>query len=262
MSQSPNDHSHEIPYISRQDKYTLIAPLLKQSWSVLLDSAGNDNQYNRYDILVFSPTVKLTFDGNKHSVESKDIELPALPQSPLKAMEAISQSIGASESSQNDNLPFNGGWLGYIGYDFARYLEKLPDETQDDIGLPQIQIGYYQWALITDHKDKTSRIYNFGLAGDQWQLILERVNESIQNTDKGELTDNFAITSDWISDLSKEDYFNRFQKIHDYIHAGDCYQVNLAQRFTANYQGDNYQAYQHLAKNNQAPFSAFMNYGE
>ncbi|MCG4788769.1 chorismate-binding protein, partial [Roseburia faecis] len=48
------------------------------------------------------------------------------------------------------------------------------------------------------------------------------------------------------------------QRIQHYLRSGDCYQINLAQRFSANYQGDEWQAFQHLSASNRAPFSAFL----
>jgi len=58
--------------------------------------------------------------------------------------------------------------------------------------------------------------------------------------------------------LSKHDYIQRLAKIDDYLKAGDCYQVNLAQRFGAEYQGSPWQAYLALRDANQAPFSAYI----
>lgn len=60
--------------------------------------------------------------------------------------------------------------------------------------------------------------------------------------------------------MSKAEYQQKFNRVHDYILAGDCYQINLAQRFTAHYQGDEYNAYLKLRESNQAPFSAFMRF--
>ncbi|MDF5303005.1 aminodeoxychorismate synthase component I, partial [Vibrio parahaemolyticus] len=50
----------------------------------------------------------------------------------------------------------------------------------------------------------------------------------------------------------------RFDKVQEYLLSGDCYQINLAQRFNAPYQGSEWQAYLKLESANQAPFSAFI----
>ena len=58
--------------------------------------------------------------------------------------------------------------------------------------------------------------------------------------------------------MSEKDYHQKFIKIQQYLRSGDCYQINLAQRFNNQYQGDEWQAYCTLSQHNKAPFSAFM----
>ncbi|WP_031815505.1 aminodeoxychorismate synthase component I, partial [Vibrio parahaemolyticus] len=69
---------------------------------------------------------------------------------------------------------------------------------------------------------------------------------------------DFALSGDWQSNMTKESYATRFDKVQEYLLSGDCYQINLAQRFNAPYQGSEWQAYLKLESANQAPFSAFI----
>ncbi|STU69331.1 para-aminobenzoate synthase component I [Klebsiella pneumoniae subsp. ozaenae] len=50
--------------------------------------------------------------------------------------------------------------------------------------------------------------------------------------------ETFALTSAWQSNMSRQQYGEKFRQIQAYLHSGDCYQVNLAQRFQASYVGD------------------------
>ena len=56
------------------------------------------------------------------------------------------------------DLPFTGGLIGYLSYDFARRLEHLPDSAADDLNLPDARFGLYRWALISDHLLHTSQL--------------------------------------------------------------------------------------------------------
>ena len=58
--------------------------------------------------------------------------------------------------------------------------------------------------------------------------------------------------------MSADDYLSQFNAVKNYLAAGDCYQINLAQRFSAHYQGAEWLAYLKLRASNRAPFSAFM----
>jgi para-aminobenzoate synthetase component 1 len=60
------------------------------------------------------------------------------------------------------------------------------------------------------------------------------------------------------SNLSAAAYANAFERVQAYIRAGDCYQVNLAQRFAAPAVGNPWAAYCHLRELNPAPFSAYL----
>jgi para-aminobenzoate synthetase component 1 len=68
----------------------------------------------------------------------------------------------------------------------------------------------------------------------------------------------FALESDFVSNMTREQYAEKFYRVIDYIHAGDCYQVCLAQRFDAPYKGNPWAAYKQLRQVSPTPFSAYM----
>lgn len=259
--------SIQIPYISRDQKIAFLQPILQMPWSMLLDSAGTDLDYNRFDILCALPTLTLAFDGMvseinhaNHSIDSAEpLFLQTLSDDgPLDLMRRLLKKFSPPALCPIE-IPFQGGWLGYISYDFARNLEKLPEIAVDDINLPRVQMGLYQWALITDHQSQTSTIYNFGLSSQDWQTILS-LFENLTDQARETNTTPFALDSDWQCQTSFDDYAKAFARIKHYLAVGDCYQVNYAQRFSASYQGNVLQAYHKLSLANQAPFSAWLNF--
>ena len=60
--------------------------------------------------------------------------------------------------------------------------------------------------------------------------------------------------------MSQRSYSEKFAAIEEYLKSGDCYQINLAQRFSAHYQGSPWAAYVKLTQANKAPFSSFINH--
>jgi para-aminobenzoate synthetase component 1 len=72
----------------------------------------------------------------------------------------------------------------------------------------------------------------------------------------------FRLLAPFVSNYSRDEYLQRFQRIIDYIHAGDCYQVNLAQCFTAPCEGDSFTAFEQLQIRANAPFAAYLQDGE
>jgi para-aminobenzoate synthetase component 1 len=69
---------------------------------------------------------------------------------------------------------------------------------------------------------------------------------------------SFHLQTSWQANMDKASYIEKFNKVRSYLLSGDCYQINLAQRFSALYQGDEFEAYLALKKANKAPFSAFI----
>jgi para-aminobenzoate synthetase component 1 len=89
------------------------------------------------------------------------------------------------------------------------------------------------------------------------QQILQRLEKKLPEQHLA-----FALDSTFTSNFSKAEYLERFKRIINYIHAGDCYQVNLAQCFSAKCQGDSLDAFLRLQKIADAPFAAFLQANE
>lgn len=116
--------------------------------------------------------------------------------------------------------------------------------------MPDMAVGIYSWALVVDHQQHTAQLVGQNVE-DAWGWLNQQ--EAIKPS---EVTD-FALTSPWRSNMSYTAYQDKFARVQDYLRSGDCYQINLAQRFQAHYTGSEWQAYLKLEKGNQAPFSAF-----
>lgn len=235
-----------LPY-TREAILTLFAPLAAQPWAMLLHSGFAEHSHNRFDILVAEPRIMLTTrgfnteiqQGNARSCSQADPFL--LLQQQLDAMNLT--------PSLNSNLPFQGGALGLFGYDLGRRTETLPQLAQADIALPDMAIGIYDWALIADHQQQTLTLLSYSDVEQRWQWL---------NQQQAQPTQSFALTGQWQANMTRQQYGEKFRRIQAYLRSGDCYQINLAQRFSAPYQGDEWQAFCQLNASNRAPFSAFL----
>lgn len=142
-------------------------------------------------------------------------------------------------------IPFTGGAAGYFGYDLGRQLEKLPDQTIDDMKTPDACIGIYNNILAFDHKNNKA-----------W-----KIGEAKLPPVKKQKTYTQAEAS-WKTYKADKDYCRDIKTVIDYIHAGEVYQVNLSRRFETELpEGFNaFGHYKTLRDINPAPFSAFMNF--
>lgn len=219
-------------------------------WAMLLRSAADGHPNNRYDILVVNPTAKLLTYGDTTQIHQKnndEWQEEHSKEDPFTLLSHYQQTL-LPEHPSIDDVPFIGGALGYFGYDLGRRVEKMPALAKHDIPTADMAIGLYEWALIVDHQLKQA--YFVGQNIEQHQAWLESQHSQPSKA--------FTLTSDWQSNMTKASYIEKFNTIQEYLRSGDCYQINLAQRFNAQYQGSEWLAYQALEESNHAPFSAFI----
>jgi len=250
-----SDHlTAEIPY--SQDSSVLFDKFVDEPWAVFLDSNQPNAIHGRYDIISSRPKVCITSNNNINHIDSwaESLSIPGEPFSILKEYLQVNKC-----KDDELKLPFVGGAIGYFSYDLGRSLEKIPSICQNDLALPDMKVGIYSWAIIVDHNKKKSV-----LVGDKSDLRMQRDWNDLVNyiTDKTSLRkrQEFKVLSGVESNMSEHTYAKAFAKIKTYIKEGDCYQVNLAQRFNASVEGNVWQAYCMLRNINPSPFSAYLNY--
>lgn len=241
----------ELPYAP--DSAPLFAKFLDCELPVYLDSCAPYSARGRYDIFSANPITTITTDPysslNTDSYNNN-----------IKYFEKIKEAINThTPEIHNDyHLPFIGGALGYFGYDLGRQLEQLPQTIEGDLSLPDACVGIYSWAVVVDHRQQRTLLVCHPCADP---ALLSDVQRRLATAEP--INDShFTLQSSFSANLSREQYAEAFERIQRYIRAGDCYQINLAQRFSASYQGNPWEAYQRLRPAAAAPYSAYMQCGQ
>jgi len=214
-------------------------------YAILLDSGDSDHINSRFDMIAIEPQSTLEVKNNQTVFNNQ-----ASAKSCFEIMNDELAKLDITKAA--NNLPFNGGWLGYFGYDLGRTIEQLPSSALNDIDLPQMAVGLYLDALIYDKQL------------DTWFYVsqpnINRLSLYQQYLMQPPKHESFSLTSQWQSNMSQTSYSEKFAAIEEYLKSGDCYQINLAQRFSAHYQGSPWSAYVKLTQANKAPFSSFINH--
>ncbi|MGN5287891.1 aminodeoxychorismate synthase component I [Aeromonas sp. 11P] len=218
---------------------------------MLLESAGPLGADNGFDIITADPLATLETRGEVTTLHV-GVNISEHHEDPLALLAHTQQQLLGELELCATHLPFIGGALGLFGYDLGRRFERLPVQAAADIAVPDMAVGIYDWALLRN------------VATGDWQLVhwgneaglAKRLAWLEQQQAKPAPT--FALQGSWQSNMSRAEYGEKFARIQEYLAAGDCYQINLTQRFSAPYQGDEWQAYCLLATANKAPFSAFI----
>lgn len=244
------------------------APISDLPWAMLLHSASTQHPDSRFDILTANPLVTLETKGNTTFINQSNTSVTSTEDPFYLLNHYLQQCLPPVDA--NDDIPFQGGALGYFGYDLGRRIEPMPQLAQRDFDIADMAIGIFDWALIVDHHKQCAFVVGIN-PEKQYQWLQEQADKQnkkhnlanrVDNSEESCLDNNrtqpFSLTSDWQPNMTKAEYAEKFNAIQHYLRAGDCYQINLTQRFSAGYQGDEWSAYLQLAEMNQAPFSAFI----
>ncbi|MDF1644942.1 MAG: aminodeoxychorismate synthase component I [Pseudomonadales bacterium] len=241
-----------LPY--RKDSIHYLSKVRHMGRAVFLDSCASLADGGRYDIVSAAPAFSIT-----HKYSSNTSTSPPTYSNPYKKIRSKLDTTRALEKPPN-NLPFMGGFIGYLGYESGMELEQVKILATDKIELPDVQLGWYEWAIVNDHfKHECFLVSLPGFAPDQFSQIKSLLINDLPDT---QTRTPFALNGKFVSNMPFSDYQYAFKKIIDYIHAGDCYQVNLSQQFSASYHGDTLDAYQQLRVATPSPYSAFIELDE
>lgn len=226
----------ELPYA--RDSSALLSCLATLPGLAFLDSGLGNAPHVRYDILSALPDLEILEDAGQVRLRTEDSETTYDGDVFAAVAEALRQRAPAAEIVAPEalaTLPFKGGAIGCFGYE------------------RRSQIGIYSWGVVVDHQ--LARCCLFALPGCSADT-LRRVHEALQTNPAAPR--QFRLEQPFVSNFTAAAYKAAFDRIQDYINAGDCYQVNLAQRFTARYEGDPLSAYLQLRQHIHSPFAAYL----
>lgn len=242
-----------LPY--SPDPLGLFACLRTRPGAVLLDS-GRPVAKGRFDIISSDPlaTLEVSHDGKPRIISDQLIAPEALTDNTFALhhwlLDQLEQPDQPDVIEATRDLPFLGGLIGYWSYDLGGKSHATSSDHQSHpVTLPQARLGLYDWCITLDH-----------VAQQTWLIATPERQQQVADwlaqppTPAG----HFQLCNGFQAELSHADYVSRFNAVQRYIRAGDCYQINLAQRFFADYQGDEWQAYLQLRAATPTPFSGFM----
>jgi len=187
----------------------------------------------------------------------------------------------ATEGEPRGSLvPFSGGAVGYWAYEFGRRLERWRVEpgariAEDDLGLPDFVIGFYDVVGVFDHR-----------AREAWGLSSGLPEEgAARRARAAERLARFEALIDWPSlghapagappdrvlearsNFHPDDYRRAIERVRESIRSGDLFQANLSQRWTVAHDSPDPGAtaaalFESLARLSPAPFAAFLGCGD
>ncbi len=181
----------------------------------------------------------------------------------LAQMQAVSSAHGSSngqpfladQTGPDDDLPFTGGWLGWLGYDFACEIERLPWLKADQLPFPVA--FWYEPAefAVLDHYSQ--RLW---LAAETAIVLARMVAQLRENLDNAKQTAAKAehwMTQSLVFETEQAEFERAVRQAKAHIRAGDVFQVNHSLRFHAQTTMPSWEVYKTLHAINPSPFASY-----
>lgn len=196
----------------------------------------------------------------------------------------LRQEIAGAPIARTPQLPpFFGGAVGYLSYDFARRLERLPTAVPIDLPLPDLQFALFDLVTAVDHDENRIHIMFCPSAkrflGEDRSKLLREGLDKIAGCEADYIASQSETRSDpvvpaisFVPEQSRDAYLDRVGRCQRYISAGDIYQANLSHRFNF-YIPDCYRTrperlryeqalYRRLSSVNPSPFSGLLHFDD
>ncbi|MGT2650737.1 anthranilate synthase component I [Streptococcus troglodytae] len=223
---------------------------------VILESIPREKENARFSIVAYNPVFEIKFENGQLTENGKVIESDPL--------DYLSQITVKSQLSQD--LPFNGGAIGFVGYDMIGLYENIGSIPQDTIGTPDMHFFVYESYLIFDHKKEKvviveDNLYS-GREEEEQKAALQEVLADLKKQAVDEFSERDLHTLTFKNHLEEATFKDMVSKAKKFIRQGDMFQCVLSQRFSADISGKPLDFYRNLRITNPSNYLYFYDFGD
>jgi anthranilate synthase component I len=225
----------------------------------LLESVEGGERLGRYSFIGFGDALEVRLDEHGFTIGSQ--RLP-VPRTAPELLAGLRQALAAAPRPlpELDTVPLAGGLVGYTAYDLVRYFERLPNLAARLPNAPPL-LHYLapQSLLVFDHLTRALALLHAGSPAERAALrneVIRALRGPMPAAPKR--GGGYQAPS---AALSREAFLAGVRRVHEYIAAGDVYQLVLSSRFSGLHDLDPFQAYRALRLINPSPYMFFCELG-
>ena len=241
----------------------------RKRFSFLLESIEGGEKLARYSFIGFDPF--LLIEGKSEEVVLRKGR--SKQRVACRPAEFLDELFRVYKPVKIEGLPrFTGGGVGYFAYDTVRWVEKIPDENCDEIGLPEMLLGLYSSVIVFDHLKQeilviTNILHSHGQPGlrKKYTEAVNRIDAIVKKLDsplrhrkasQGRSRQRLAALT------SRAEFERMVGKAKRYIREGDIFQVVLSQRWQITVDESALSVYRRLRRINPSPYMFLLNFGD
>jgi para-aminobenzoate synthetase component 1 len=256
------------------DAWEVAQRLAGCSHLLFLDSAQFHPTLGRYSFVTADPFDWIESRGDSVTIDGQKRRI-------CNPFSLLAERLARHQIPTHAGLPpFQGGAAGLFGYDLCHHIERLPRPPIDEFQTPDMAVGFYDWVVAFDHADDRAWLISTGLpevdprrrrqrAGARLRYVQELLNRDPPQFLMPDCLPISLSASHPIqgilglaSNFTRQAYLAAARRAIEYVHAGDCFQVNIAQRLVYPQREHSLNLYGRLRERNAAPSAGYFDLGE
>ncbi|MHB1007046.1 MAG: anthranilate synthase component I [Chloroflexota bacterium] len=243
--------------------------IARGNYSFLLESVVGGERLGRYSFLGTEPYRVLELDKGRARITAADGITTRSFSDPL---EVIRQELEDAPTERLPGLPrFQGGAVGYLGYEVARYFERLPVPADNPLGLPEAMLMLADTLMVFDHVEHkikvVSHVWPGGDAATAYAGAVGRIDGLVSRLASGRVRERYRNPhrprqASVTSNTTRDAYLENVERAKHYIRSGDIIQVVPSQRLSRPLQSDPFNVYRALRTVNPSPYMYYLHLGD
>ncbi len=249
------------------DVRRLVRSLARRRDPFVLESSDASHETGRRSYFGCEPDVVLTSRSDRFTTEThvEGGESRTRHEAGVDPFAEVARALGSpveTPDGSGEDDGFCGGWVGYLGYGLRRKLENLPDR-HGPASVPDLRLARYRHVIELDHRTGRASVRAWLREGEDPGSARARV-ERLLDEAAGREGRAFADprVGRVLGDFDRRAYEAAVERARDYVLAGDVFQVNLAQRFRASFDGHPAALYEAHRTASPAPFAGYLGWGD
>ena len=252
------------------DLETPVSAFLRAAWPerecFLLESVEGGEQVGRYTFMGIEPFKRIVSRGKQISITEgrKTVDIEG------DIFAVLRRALSGHKAARIPDLPpFSAGAVGFFAYDAVRQIERLPNQADDELNVPDSCLLFFDQVLAFDHVRKqiwlivTVDLTRSGKPANAYEKAIERLNKMEKRLQQplpklSSAKGNSKLRVEHRT--AKKDFLAAVDRAKEYIAAGDIFQVVPSQRFDVEPEVDSFQVYRALRTVNPSPYMYFLRF--
>ena len=234
----------------------------------LLESMEGGAKWGRYSFLGTDPRLVICVKQNTVEITEGKKKKKIQTENPLDELKKIMKGYKPVEVN---GLPsFTGGLVGYLGYDFVRYIEKIPNTAKDSLGLDEARLILADTLLVFDNlrhvllvisNVQISSSSNLKKLYDEGKKKIDKIISQLKKPVSLKKPAQ-KISLEVKPSRTDKEFYNLVEKAKEYIKAGDIFQVQISVRFLSDAKIDPINLYRSIRGVNPTPYLFYLQFDD